>query len=263
MKIKIPNSLFSISDRTSFRLAVTFLSLVNPNTKQSKDGEYYVMTVKQDTLARLSGLSVATVKRTLAKLSQNGFISFSTRTHRADGKLGTTLYYVKRNALESRYFCVQRKALSQISSNKAFYVYCLCCKLACTERGSLNSSFFHSYSDIADMIISEGVSATRSDIISIIKELITLKLIRRKRTRCSFGDYTDNKYSVTEFVQGRITKKGIKKERVWCKHTRPKYNFDNRQEILYNLEDIVTQIFKSVKPSKKKSYYFFGNKGSP
>lgn len=260
---RIPNCLLTeFKDWTSFRLAVTFLSLVNPTTAISKDGTAYILTVKQSTLARLSGLSVPTIKRALSKLSANGFVSFATRSHRADGKLGVTLYYINKNVSESRYFCVERKALSQISSSKAFYVYCLCCKLAITSQGELHNSFFHSYSDIAALLISNGLSVSRSATINIIKELVSLNLIRRKRVRCSQGDYTDNKYTVVPFIVGRIKKKGIKKVRVCSQHTRTTSITSSKKVIVLNVEDIVTHSEKNVKPPTK-NYYFFVARGSP
>lgn len=266
MRIRIPNSfLTDFEDRTAFRLAVAFYSLINPTTGISKDNSCYIITVKQATLARISGLSVATVKRTLPKLVENGFISFKIRTHKANGELGTTLYYVRKNASDSAYFCVQRKALMQIGSSKAFYLYCLCCKLANTACKSLARTFFHSYSDLADMVLECGISASRADVIGTIKELVEeYKLLQRERIKCKCGDYTDNKYTVAVFITGKIRKRGIKKKCVCaCNTYTPKtsYSYISTSQTYSTIS--INPFGGNVKRHSKNNLYFFGSRGSP
>lgn len=261
--MRVPNIFLEMFGKYSdFRLAVTFYSLLNQNTKMSKDGSCYIVIVKQETLSALSGMSLSTVKRSIHSLSACGFISFSIRTHKDNGELGTTMYYVKRYKTDTHYFSVQRKALMQIRSSRTYYIYCLCCKLACTACKSLKQTFFHSYNDLAELICRLGFCRKKSDIVNEIKQLVEeYKLLLKQRTVCAVGDYTENKYTITPFMTGKIKKAAkIKASEPLSKPTRSGMIKNHTKP---NSSYIVHHFFAKVKRFLKKFLFFLANRGSP
>lgn len=156
--------------------------------------------VKQETIAKACNISVATVTRALKSLIQKGIIINKVRSIKSNGHL-STCYYVLKPVDTSNYFIVHRKALKQLSA-RLIKPYLFICR----SVDNKTNSCYQSYSDIAAVT---GIK--RTDVISIIKELNDLGLIRKKKKITKNGDYTDNTYFVIGFIVAKIFKKGQKK----------------------------------------------------
>lgn len=264
--MRVPNAFIDDfrNDKTAFRVAVAFYSLLNQNTEISNDGEWYRVSVKQTVLARIAGISVATLKRAINNLCKHGFISARFRSQCVPGRLGVTLYYIRRCPLNRSYFVLSRKALSVISSAKLFYAYALCCKLAVSSSVSkLNGIFFNSYSELADKL---GVN--RAEAIAIIKELVEeYKLLRKQRVTTSYGDCTDNKYMIVTFIAPRMVKRGLRKKALSIavdKALRRIILMTRRFKKLTSTCSInLYERFVKSKKHKKRFFSIFQGRGSP
>ncbi len=222
--MRIPNSFLTdyCSTATEFKTACFFYSLVNPTTKTSSDGNY-IIRVKQSTLAKVTGSSLSTVRRTIKRLEVHGFIITKTRSCKSDGELGTYDYIIKKITTHRDYFHLSKIAFNQLEG-KSLIVYATFCKLASGKT----LSFFQSYKELSDII---GFS--RSEIMFFISLLEKNKFIRKYMRLTSYGDYTDNTYYIIPCVRGKIRKKAI--------------NFAT-----YNYKKIIKQVFKKVNRFFKK-----------
>ncbi len=155
--------------------------------------------VKQETIAKACKISTATVARALKGLMQKGIIINKVRSIKSNGHLSTCYYVLK--PVDESYFMVYRKALKLLSA-RLIKPYLFICRSAKHKTNSC----YQSYSDIA---VATGIK--RTDVLSIIKELNELGLIRKRKKITKSGDYTDNTYFVVGFILARIFKKGQKK----------------------------------------------------
>ncbi len=145
--------------------------------------------VKQETIAKACRISTATVARALKGLMKKGIIINKVRSIKSNGHL-STCYYVLKPVNESNYFMVYRKALKFLSA-RLIKPYLFICRSA--EHRT--NSCYQSYSDIA-----AATGIKRTDILSIIKELNELGLIRKRKKITKNGDYTDNTYFVVDLL---------------------------------------------------------------
>lgn len=185
--MRIPNAFLTTFKSSELKLACAFYSLINSTTEQNLLG--YVVTVKQDTLARICGCSISTIKRTLALLRQHGFIKSQKRNIYVDNnspKYGTYSYIITAYNLNRNYFYLNKKSLSLVSG-QAFVVYANFCKLAKAK----SRNFYQSLNDLVKIL-----KMNKSDIVRSIKKLINDRLIIRHKKRTYKGDYTDNTYII-------------------------------------------------------------------
>ena len=156
--------------------------------------------VKQETIANACKISTTTVARAIKSLMQKGIIINKVRSIKNNGHL-STCYYVLKPVDENNYFMVFRKALKLLSA-RLIKPYLFICRSA--EHRT--NSCYQSYSDIAT-----ATGIKRADVLSIVKELNKLGLIRKRKKITKNGDYTDNTYFIIGFILARIFKKGQKK----------------------------------------------------
>ena len=197
--MKIPNSFLNELTNTELLVACRLYSAVNARTKLNSRG--YEISIKQETIAVSCCLSLSTVKRTLASLEHKGIILHKYRRPNVIGYLGTYRYSLKPFAFLSDYFFMHKRVFTYCLTPKQFKVYALFCKLRCNDI----SRFYQSYSDLQGLT---GIK--RSELICLINELISKRLIRRQKklTRC--GDYTDNTYFVVIHQKGKVHKKSVR-----------------------------------------------------
>jgi predicted transcriptional regulator len=169
--MKIPNKLLELS-RNELMVACRLYSIVNSHTKLTTNG--YAVCIKQETIAAICGLSVATVKRVLKALSEKGIITHQYRQTRANGCLGATHYDLQAFSFLSDYFYMPNDVFKLGLSQKMFYAYALFCKLADSNR----RTFFHSYNDLAEMM-----KLKRSEVIELVGALIKTRLVFRTGRR--------------------------------------------------------------------------------
>lgn len=193
----IPNFFLErYTNPTDLMIACKLYSMIGSFTKRNSKG--YELSVKEKTLAEICGCSVATVRRSVSRLHQDGIIISKYRRRRSDGTLGAYIYTIKDFDCTQGFFSINKRAFSQLSG-KAFYVYALFCKL----RGGSCNSFYQSINDIRRM-----VKIRRSELIRIIAKLVELGLVYKQRKRTKSGDYTDNTYFVVVYVKNtKIYKK--------------------------------------------------------
>lgn len=203
---RIPNSFLAMFDKAAeLKLATVFYCLTNAQSEQALNGDY-IISVSQETLAKLSGLSVSTIRRTTKKLCAKGFIISQHRPvsnrRTADGSLMLDKYnyIIKYIPRDKDYFCVD-KAVLRKANGQAFVTYMLFCKLS--ER--VSRAFYHSLTDLCTLL-----SFTRTELSKAIKKLVKLKLIRKFYKRTRLGDYTENSYAVSKYQQPEtITRENI------------------------------------------------------
>lgn len=195
--MRIPNSfLAEFKSSSDLKLTCVFYGLIHKNTPKNLMG--YVVTVKQETLAKLCGCSLATVKRSLTSLRNMGFIKSQKRTHIAANRLGTYTYTIDVIQTQKNYFNIDRRLLSRVSG-QAFRVYAAFCKLS----DSRTRDFYQSLNDLSEIL-----SISKNELLKAIKKLVSLKLIRKRRKKTIAGDYTDNTYIVCKYeINSRIYKK--------------------------------------------------------
>lgn len=183
--MRIPNSFLTEFSSTPNELkAVCFMySLINPFTAVDENGNF-VIKVKQETLAKRCYVSVATVKRTVAKLMDKGFIMSAQRSIKCNGELGTYYYTIKKYPLNREYFTLAKRSLYMLSG-KQFVVYCHCVK------SSHKDVFFKSYSALAS-----ETGFKRSDVIRIIDNLVSDGFLAKYKRRTKAGDNTANVYLI-------------------------------------------------------------------
>ena len=175
IRYRIPNVFLQMFDKAAeLKIATVFYTLTNKQSMRNINGDY-VLSVSQETLSRLSGLSVSTIKRTVDKLCAQGFIVSQTRpksNRRADNgalMLDKYLYTIKYIPRNSDYFCVDRTALRKVNG-QAFEVYMHFSMLS----DSITRAFFHSLTDLCDII-----KIGKKELIKAIETLIKHKLIRK------------------------------------------------------------------------------------
>ncbi|CDA71596.1 regulatory protein Crp [Ruminococcus sp. CAG:579] len=212
---------------TDLMIACKFYSMIGSFTKRNSKG--YELSIKEKTLADICGCSVATVRRSLQRLCNDGLVISMHRPHRPNGTLGTYIYTIKDFACDRGYFSINKRAFEQLSP-KAFQIYVWFCRL----RGGSCNSFYQSLSDLQRIT---GVS--RSRISAIINELVRLRLVykQRKKTRC--GDYTDNTYFVVVYIRSkRIYKKMSHRLSGAMTQAYKSMTYTNKKKLIYYVTDI-------------------------
>ena len=191
----MPNDIdFTLSD--SELIVMTYLYSI----KGFKNLYGKCVKVKQETIAKACKISIPTVARVLKNLMLKGIITNKVRSVKCNGQLSTCYYVLKPIDKNAKFFLIDRKALIALSP-RLIKPYLFICK--CIDN---KSKCYQSYSDIAT-----ATGIKRSDVVSIMKELCELKLIRKKKKLTRQGDYTDNTYIVIKFIMPRIFKRGQKK----------------------------------------------------
>ena len=237
--LRIPNSFLTDYSSTTTELkTVCFIySLISKNTKIAPSGNYLMM-IKQSTIAKACGVTVITIKRTMARLIEKGFILNCERSYKANGELGTYIYEIKKVSLERNYFCLERNSLYALSG-KLFLVYAFMCKL----MESTTKSFYQSYSDLSKMI---GFS--RSEIMYCINLLIKNKFLIKYKKLTKANDYTDNTYYIIPYIRGKIYCK--KKDSLVVSTNKAIIHIKNLRK--YFITYIINHIYQFVKHSPKK-----------
>lgn len=188
--MRIPNSfLTEFRSPSELKLACVFYGLIHKNTPKNLMG--YVITVKQETLARLCGCSIATVKRSLAALRANGFIKSQKRTRIIADKLGTYTYTIAEISTKSNYFNIDKRLIGRVNG-QAFRVYAMFCKLS----DSVTGAFYQSLNDLTELL-----AISKNELLRAIEKLVSLKLIRKRKKKTKVGDYTDNTYIICNYVR--------------------------------------------------------------
>ncbi len=163
-----------------------------------------IIKVKQETIATFCGLSVDTVQRACANLIAEGYIIDRTRAVRQDRTLGTYTYALRKfDCTCDRHTFIALRAIKRLTA-KETHLYAL----FAMWRANNANTFYHSLQDV-----SAALTASKAKVITLIKKLIEIGLVRKqlRKTRC--GDYTENKYFVVCFVTGTIKPKRRQKKR--------------------------------------------------
>ena len=263
---RIPNGFLNMFDKAAeLKLATVFYCLTNAQSEQSINGDY-VISVSQKTLAKLTGLSISTIRRTTKKLCAKGFILSQRRPtsnrRAADGSLmlDKYTYIIKYIPRDRDYFLVDRAYLRK-AQGQAFEVYMLFCKLS----DFYEKAFYHSLKDLCLILL-----LTRTELSRAIKKLEKLKLIRKCRKKTRYGDFTENSYSVCTHQQQQaeqakrketIIYSGNKKESAFAPATaKTDIHFSNctdNKDCAFLIDSIIQQIKPVVKRVIEKARNFF------
>lgn len=234
--MKIPNSFLSELGYSELMVACRLYACINSRTAISANG--FEITIKQETIAASCGLSVSTVKRSMALLESKGIVTHKYRPSGSQGFLGAYRYSLKPFSFLSDYFFVDNRVFKYGLSPREFYVYALFCKL----KRSTTLSFFQSYNDL---VRKTGIK--RSEIVRIIDRLCHVRIVYRQKKRTRLGDYTDNTYFVVIYRQNkRIKRSDTKKRRAHRHRLFPLYLPIKRSVIKNNIINIA-HIFDFVK----------------
>lgn len=201
--------------------------------------------VKQATIAQACKISVESVSRAVSRLEKLGVIVSKERKLNSNRHLGTYIYTLKK--IEGRYFRVNRTAAKQLTP-KELLCYALFCKL----RGNSTNMFFHSYSDLAQML-----KLRRSEVIALVNRLLELRVIHKRHQITTMGDYGENRYYIFEYMRGRIVKRALRVKKAVAAHTteqQPRVN-----QFSYNQLSLVYTInfLLSIGKRKKLKKLFF------
>ncbi len=150
-------------------------------------GSYYIVKVKQKTIAKKCGIKkLETVANIICSLQRKGIIQSVSRHQKANGWLGTYIYRLK--AIPKKgYFKVKRYILGKLSSVQ-LRMYLFICR--CLTK---KNDMWNSFNDI-----SRALQIARGKVIATINELVKLGFIRKFRILKRDGSYSDNHYSVSE-----------------------------------------------------------------
>lgn len=226
--MRIPVSFLKMfrSNLTDFAVACKLYSLINAHTKRNSKG--FEVCIKQATIADACNCSISSVKRSLSRLEMSGIIMHKYRLEGANGNLGAYHYTLKQFDMTSEYIYMNSsKTYSARLNPKQLYVYAVFCRLICNDI----ARFYQSLNDLVNIL-----NLNKSEISSLIKDLISKRLVRKqkKKTRC--GDYTDNTYFVVLRMVGSIKKvePTLNKLHNQCYNLKNKVNHSLR---LYNSTD--------------------------
>lgn len=237
----LPNSLTEIKMLPSdFSVAAYLYSMQQTYGFDSLLGS--CVKVKQTTIAQACGISVESVSRAVTRLEKLGIIVAKERKFKSNRHLGTYIYTLKK--IEGRYFRISRTAAKQLNP-KELRCYALLCKL----RGNRTNMFFHSYSDLAQML-----RLRRSEVITLINRLLELRVIHKRHQITAAGDYGENRYYIFEYMRGRIVKRVKKAAAARTTEQQPKTNqfFNNQFSLVYTINFLLS----SGKRKKLKKIFF-------
>lgn len=237
----LPNSLVETKMLPSdFSVAAYLYSIQQAYGFESLLGN--CVKVRQSSIAQACKISVESVSRAVSRLQKLGVIVSKERKVKANRHLGTYIYTLKK--LEGRYFRVNRAAAKQLSP-KELRCYALFCKL----RGNGTNMFFHSYSDLAQML-----KLRRSEVIALINRLLELRVIHKRQQITAVGDYGENRYYIFEYMRGRIVKRVKKAAAARTTEQQPKTNqlFNNQLSLVYTINFLLSR----GKRKKLKKLFF-------
>ncbi|MCD7741531.1 MAG: hypothetical protein LUI06_04945 [Ruminococcus sp.] len=172
-------------------IACKLQSMIGSFTKRNSKG--YELSIKEQTLAKICGCSIATVRRSVSRLHEEGLIISMHRRHRSDGLLGAYIYTIKDFNCTNGFFALNKRAFADLTA-KAFYLYAWFCRL----KGGKYNSFYQSLNDLSRL-----TGWSKSKICSMVNELISKGLILKQRKRTKSGDYTDNTYFVVVYIPNK------------------------------------------------------------
>lgn len=180
---KMPNDIFG--GKLSAGEIKVLAALYSLRSKSVYKGNKYIK-VNQAVIARICGFSSErTVSSAIAKLSLYGYIKEIRRYYADSHKLGAYVYTLP--VLSKNYFFVDRQIFRHKLSSAQFRMYLFFCKAA----NSSNKRSWNSFNDIANAL---GIK--RTAVVQTVKELITMKLIRKYRVKKKDGSFSDNHYKV-------------------------------------------------------------------
>lgn len=180
---KMPNDIFG--GKLSAGEIKVLAALYSLRSKSIYRGQKYIK-VNQATIARICGFSSArTVSSAIAKLSLYGYIRAIRRYYADYHKLDAYVYTLP--VMRKNYFFVDRKIFKHKLTSAQFRMYLFFCKAA----NPSNKRCWNSFNDIANAL---GIK--RTVVVKTVKELISMKLIRKYRIKKSDGSFSDNHYKV-------------------------------------------------------------------
>lgn len=180
---KMPNDIFG--GKLSAGEIKVLAALYSLRSKSVYKGNKYIK-VNQAVIARICGFSSErTISSAIAKLSLYGYIKEIRRYYADSHKLGAYVYTLP--VLSKNYFFVDRQIFKHKLSSAQFRMYLFFCKAA----NSSNKRSWNSFNDIANAL---GIK--RTAVVQTVKELITMKLIRKYRVKKKDGSFSDNHYKV-------------------------------------------------------------------
>ena len=159
-----------------------------------------VVQIKQSTLADKCGFKqTKTVAGIICRLQRKGIIERVVRPYKCNGNLGTYIYKLKKVASRG-YFKVKRYILNRLSAVQ-LRMYLFICR-AVTK----NNKMWNSYNDMA-----QALGIGRAKVISTVKELINMGVVRRFKVKKKDGSYSDNHYSLSDEYKQSQTEPPIEK----------------------------------------------------
>lgn len=243
---KMPNDIFG--GKLSAGEIKVLAALYSLRSKSIYRGQKYVK-VNQATIARICGFSSArTVSSAIAKLSLYGYIRAIRRYYADYHKLDAYVYTLP--VMRKNYFFVDRKIFKHKLTSAQFRMYLFFCKAA----NPSNKRCWNSFNDIANAL---GIK--RTVVVKTVKELISMKLIRKYRIKKSDGSFSDNHYKV---IPLQYTYKFRRKRKRPCRSL-----LRQGLNICYKLAyaSSLTSVKQTVAFVKRKSRknLFFVTRGSP
>ena len=243
---KMPNDIFG--GKLSAGEIKVLAALYSLRSKSIYRGQKYIK-VNQATIARICGFSSArTVSSAIAKLSLYGYIRAIRRYYADYHKLDAYVYTLP--VMRKNYFFVDRKIFKHKLTSAQFRMYLFFCKAANPYNKRCWNSFNH---------IANALGIKRTVVVKTVKELISMKLIRKYRIKKSDGSFSDNHYKV---IPLQYTYKFRRKRKRPCRSL-----LRQGLNICYKLAyaSSLTSVKQTVAFVKRKSRknLFFVTRGSP
>lgn len=172
----------------------------------SNSYNHKVISIKQSSLCEKTGIkSKETVAKHIGILIRLGFVERVSRHLKRNGDYGTYHYTLKLPQEQGNYFYVPRDIIGKLNPAQ-MRLYLFICKC----RDNRTGECWHSYNDLAD-----ALHTKRSSVITIIKELVALKVIEKIMVMKKDGSYSDNHYRLADVVTVVVAYFKKKKNRLW------------------------------------------------
>lgn len=126
--------------------------------------------------------------------------------------------------------------------------------MLCKLRDNKTNMFYHSYSDLAQML-----KLRRSEVIALINRLLELRMIHKRHQITAAGDYGENRYYIFEYMRGRIVKSAKAAKKIAAARTTEQQLKTN--QFFYNLETVYTINFLLSRGKRKKLKKIFFDTG--
>lgn len=221
----LPNSLVETKMLPSdFAVAAYLYSVQQAYGFESLPGS--CVKVRQSSIAQACKISVESVSRAVSRLQKLGVIVSKERTVKTNRHLGTYIYTLKK--IEGRFFRLNRTAAKQLTP-KELRCFALLCKL----KENRTNMFFHSYTDLAQML-----KLRRSEVIALINRLLELRVIHKRHQITAAGDYGENRYYIFEYMRGCIVKSAKAAKKIAAARTTEQQLKTN--QFFYNLKTVYT-----------------------